>query len=136
MTDEAALLAALADDPEDEVARLALADWLEERGDSRAAWARDPALWKWSAPDLHDPVPVLIDASYDPKQADEAFAVLDKLGPAAVAGLVACLEGQDADLARAALEAVESLGPVAAPAVPAVLDLWEECSGEGDESFF
>src|SRR5262245_16869307 len=38
--EEAAFLRAILDDPDDEAARLVCADWLEERGDRRAAWLR------------------------------------------------------------------------------------------------
>ncbi|MBY0231483.1 MAG: TIGR02996 domain-containing protein [Gemmataceae bacterium] len=40
MSDEKALLAAIAADPCDALARLAYADWLEERGDARAELVR------------------------------------------------------------------------------------------------
>src|SRR5262249_48614140 len=46
----------------DDVARLAYADWLEEHDDPRAAWVRDPAVWRWMAPDAHDPIPSLLEA--------------------------------------------------------------------------
>ena len=46
MNNEAAFLKVLAADPDD-MTRLAFADWLEERGDPRAAWVRDPAVFRW-----------------------------------------------------------------------------------------
>src|SRR5439155_24547759 len=42
MLDESAFLRAIAED-QDDSARLAFADWLEERGDPRAPGVRDPA---------------------------------------------------------------------------------------------
>ena len=40
MTDEAAFLEAIHQSPKDETLRLVYADWLEERGDPRAAYLR------------------------------------------------------------------------------------------------
>ena len=40
MTDEEAFLAALAERPGDDLTRLVFADWLDERGDGRAAYLR------------------------------------------------------------------------------------------------
>lgn len=40
MTTEAAFLKALRNKPDDDATRLVFADWLEERGDERAAWMR------------------------------------------------------------------------------------------------
>ncbi len=40
----ASLLAAVLDDPTDHVAKLILADWIEENGDGKRAWA-----WRWIA---------------------------------------------------------------------------------------
>jgi uncharacterized protein (TIGR02996 family) len=40
MSDEAGFLRAICDNPEDEVARLAYADWLDERGDIRGDYLR------------------------------------------------------------------------------------------------
>jgi uncharacterized protein (TIGR02996 family) len=45
MSDEAALWAAVAADPGDDTLRLAYADWLDERGDPRAAWFRSDEVW-------------------------------------------------------------------------------------------
>jgi uncharacterized protein (TIGR02996 family) len=56
MPDEAALRAALAARPDDELPRLAYADWLNERGDPRAAWVRDPDIWRHAGPDFCDPL--------------------------------------------------------------------------------
>ena len=45
MTDEDALIRALAARPEDEVTRLAYRDWLDERGDPRADYLRSEVAW-------------------------------------------------------------------------------------------
>ena len=60
-----ALLAAVAESPDDDTPRMALADWLEERDDPRAAWVRDHEVWPHMAPDAHDPVPGLLEALPD-----------------------------------------------------------------------
>jgi uncharacterized protein (TIGR02996 family) len=49
MATEQGFVQALADDPDDDTTRLVFADWLEERGDPRAAWLRAAAL---RVPDL------------------------------------------------------------------------------------
>src|SRR5690349_8680413 len=44
MTNESAFWQALAANPDDEAVRLAFADWLEQKGDPRSAWIRNPAM--------------------------------------------------------------------------------------------
>src|SRR5262245_12345639 len=60
MKNEAAFLKAIA--AGDDTARLAFADWLEERGDERAPWVRDPAIFRWMGPRAENPVPALMKA--------------------------------------------------------------------------
>jgi uncharacterized protein (TIGR02996 family) len=64
MNTETAFLKAFAEEG-DAVARLAYADWLEERDDPRAAWVRDDALFRWMLPD-GDPADRIIAAAVDP----------------------------------------------------------------------
>jgi uncharacterized protein (TIGR02996 family) len=59
--DEAAFLKAIAED-RDDTTRLAFADWLEERGDPRAAWVRNPAIFRWMGPNAENPIPTLMGA--------------------------------------------------------------------------
>src|SRR5262249_61328730 len=56
----ARLLAAIRKAPDEVSKRSAFADWLEKRGEARAGWLRDPEIWPWMAPDVHDPVPGLL----------------------------------------------------------------------------
>jgi uncharacterized protein (TIGR02996 family) len=79
-------LDALAEDPSDELSRLALADWLEEHGDRRAAWVREAELWAWMQPDAGHPVPRIL-ANLEVSGAGataEAFDLFDRVGPEAV----------------------------------------------------
>src|SRR5262245_27846051 len=46
MSDEAAFLAAIRAAPDDVTLRLVYADWLDERGDPRAAWVRREVRWR------------------------------------------------------------------------------------------
>src|SRR4051812_43753512 len=82
-----ALLAAALEAPADDASRFALADWLEERGDPRAAWVRDVNLLPFMAPDLRDPMPALIaalDATDDDARQCRAEYALRTIGPSAV----------------------------------------------------
>ena len=93
-TEEAAFLRTLVAHPDDEVARLVFADWLEERNDPRAGWLRDPELWerirpdvgRWLAPDARGTVPALI-ALLAPNEWPHRLLALDllqKLGSPAI----------------------------------------------------
>ena len=96
MNDEQAMLAAYAAHYPDAAHREVLADWLEERGDARAAWLRDPDIGPWMGPDLTDPIARLIKVL--PTQEATATRVLVKLGQAAVPALYGALVGEDWEL--------------------------------------
>ena len=66
--DEAAIVSHLRAHPDDTTARLVFADWLDERGDPRGPWLRDPDLWEWMQPDACDPLPRLRSALLDADQ--------------------------------------------------------------------
>jgi uncharacterized protein (TIGR02996 family) len=97
--DEAAFLAAIAAHPDDPLARLVFADWLEERSDPRAAWVRDADIWEWMKPDAHDPVPGILEAlpalpqygpetdNHDWNRRAKAGCAIAKLGPVCLATL-------------------------------------------------
>jgi uncharacterized protein (TIGR02996 family) len=80
--DAAPFLAAIREAPDDPTHRLVFSDWLEERGDLRAAWFRDPELWALLAPDVHDPVPPLLARlkSSDWEERSRAGDALKRLG--------------------------------------------------------
>lgn len=125
---DAGFLQAIAADPGDDVARLAYADWLEERGDPRAAWVRDLAVWRWMGPRAEDPVPALLAASTeaDHWQLEEITAVLRRVGPAAVPALIEVLRGAD-DNAIWASSALRGFDPEhLAPALPLIRQLAAE----------
>ena len=44
MSEEAGLITAIREAPDDPAHRLVFADWLEERGDPHGRWLRDPRL--------------------------------------------------------------------------------------------
>jgi uncharacterized protein (TIGR02996 family) len=81
----AGFLAAIRATPDDPTPRLVFSDWLEERGDPRAPWLREPDLWPWMAPDLHDPLPALLAElqAEDRSRRHSATGLLLRLGPAA-----------------------------------------------------
>ena len=62
MSDEDAFLAAIAAAPADQAPRLVFADWLEERGDPRGAWLRDPLVASWMGVRCENPIPGLVAA--------------------------------------------------------------------------
>src|SRR4051812_49324247 len=91
--DESAFLAAMAAAPDDQAPRLVFADWLEERGDPRGAWLRDPLVAPWMGVRCENPIPRL------------------------VAGLGESEEGCPPDVCES--PALERIG---GPAIPALLD--------------
>jgi uncharacterized protein (TIGR02996 family) len=132
MRDEADFLRALSSDPGDDVARLAFADWLEEHGDPRAAWVRDPAIFRWMGPTVGDPVPALLEAlrRNEYPLSKEAAAVLVRVGGAAVPALLAEIDnaGPGAEHAGKALSEMAS-----ALALP-IIDRLVELADSGDEA--
>jgi uncharacterized protein (TIGR02996 family) len=126
MREEAILLKAIADG--DDTARLAYADWLDERGDPRAAWARNLQVWRWMAPDAHDPIPGLIEAlrGDDWPRRQNACAALSVVAAPAVPALLGLLSDSGnapepawqagGALAKMPRDAVE-------PILPALFDL-------------
>jgi len=91
MTDEIAFLRALSANPDDDTSRLVFADWLEERGDHRASWLRDPALVRWMPTGNIDPIPNLLTTfTYDAdhQRQEEARQLLPRLGPALIRPLI------------------------------------------------
>jgi uncharacterized protein (TIGR02996 family) len=100
--DELAFLAKIADHPDYPLPRLVFADWLEERGDRRAAWVRDDAIWEWMKPDAHDPIPGILAAlrvremfrtDFTGRESeDKARAAIAKLEPSAVEAVRAWLQ--------------------------------------------
>src|SRR5688572_29076279 len=98
MSEEAGFLKALAEEPNDESTRLAFADWLTERDDPRAPWARDADLFRFATPALADPLPRLIAALGRKKTHDVVLRGLVKLGERAVPPLLERMRGGDAEV--------------------------------------
>jgi uncharacterized protein (TIGR02996 family) len=86
MTEEQALVAAIRADPNDNVRRLAFADWLDEHGQhERAAWVRDVEIFWWMGPDYVSPLPQILKQLRhdDPIERDKAGPVVERLRGAA-----------------------------------------------------
>jgi len=123
MTELDVMLAAYAANYPDETDRLMLADCLEERGDPRGAWLRDPALASVMGLGLHDPRAKLIEnLATDP----DAAELLARMGSANLVPLIERLRSDDPRVQKDALTALGKHGETAAPAVPAILALLRE----------
>jgi uncharacterized protein (TIGR02996 family) len=79
---EADFLDAIARAPDDDLPRLAFADWLEEKHDPRAARVRNKRIWRYMAPDAADPVPRLVDLARKGADPAELGPILTEIGPA------------------------------------------------------
>lgn len=88
----------------DETARLVFADWLDDRGDPRGPWIRDPEIWPFMAPDATDPVRRLLRAA----NSDQLLA---RLGPAAMPTLARLLRDEDATEHYCAMQGIKKLLP-------------------------
>jgi uncharacterized protein (TIGR02996 family) len=122
MSDPEPLLAAYRERPDDAALRLVLADRLEELGDPRAAWLRDAALAPWLGPDLTDPLPRLLDAFREGKDAS-ARRALTRLGPIALPGLLRLMLGMSIAAWERSLPVVRAMGeasPALAPHLAAL----------------
>ena len=95
MTTEQTFLAAIR--AGDDVARLAYADWLEERGDPRAEWVRDPEIFAWMLPDASDPVPRLVEVARQHwgQNPPRARLLLARLGAPALTALLPVLANEE-----------------------------------------
>src|SRR5262245_19014693 len=116
-SDESAFLAAI--QAGDDTARLAFADWLEERGDQRGRWVRDPEIWPFMAPDASDPLPRLL-APAGEALPGRNWALLARLGAPAVPALVAFLWDREPAVRESAAAALGDVGPPAVPALTAL----------------
>ena len=84
MLDEGVFLRAIREG--DDTARLAFADWLEERGDVRAAWVRDAEIFAWMGPGASDPLAAMLEAAAaeESDRSRPACLALPRLGAAVV----------------------------------------------------
>ena len=129
--DEAGFLSAIA--AGDDTARLVFADWLDEHGDPRAPWVRDPELWPFMAPDATDPVPRLL-ARVGGEVPNERWELLGRLGAHAVPALVDAHrdenEGRPGAVVTGAVQALGWIGAGAHEAVPTLVDALSEYEDE------
>src|SRR5262249_55574172 len=83
----------------DDVARLAYADWLEERGDPRAGWVRDERIFEDMLPDGRGPVAAMLAAAQadDQEEAPRGREAPSQVGAPVVPALLDLLESRKAD---------------------------------------
>jgi uncharacterized protein (TIGR02996 family) len=132
VTEEIAFLAAVEANPSDELPRLVFADWLEDRGDPRAGWVRDPNLWKWMTPGTIDPFPRLIAALMDDdfNVYDEAREGCSAIGVAAVPVLLDMLRDADPAKRRGGAKGLGYGGAVGSDAVAQLLQTLKDSDTE------
>jgi len=121
MNDEAAFLAAIAADPKDNNLKLVFADWLEERGDPRAAWLRDPVLLPWMGPTLQSPIPALIEALTKDRRVIDVRRACERIGEPVVAPLAKLRKHDSSRVRQQAALCLRKIGKRAQAAVPALL---------------
>jgi uncharacterized protein (TIGR02996 family) len=130
MDSEADFLAAIAAGPGDETVYAAFADWLEERGDPRAAWVRSPAVRPWMGERFGDPMPALVAALKAKRRVLEVRRAMPDLGAAAVPA-VAELLGDESSIVRLhAVLCLRKIGPTAAEAMSKLLAALDDVSNE------
>ncbi len=124
--EESAFWHAIAESPDDESVRLIFADWLEDRGDPRAAWFRDPLLSRWMRPGAADPVPALLaELDRDDQELDQVvITALGRVGAAAAPALLQrCRDGSDDQAYWAGQALAEMDGAVLQPHLPELIRL-------------
>jgi uncharacterized protein (TIGR02996 family) len=119
VSEEAAFLRAIAEKPGDDTARLAFADWLQDRDDPRAPWVRDKDIWEWMKPRAKNPLPELLRRAKGGNW--HAMQTLGKLGPSVIPELLAVLPQLSDKQVDTIGHALGLLGPSAEPALPQLL---------------
>lgn len=119
MSEEAAFLRAIAENPKDDTARLAFADWLQERDDPRAPWIRDAEVWEAMKVDGKDPTQKLL--ALVRRRQWRAGHLLGKMGPAVVPVLLNALPELKERASWSVMHALEQIGPSAEPVLPLLL---------------
>jgi uncharacterized protein (TIGR02996 family) len=130
MRDEAAFWQALQASPGDEVARLAFADWLDERGDARAAWVRDPDVFRWMGPNAPGPIPAMVKALRKGAQMYRLTRAFETVGAPAVPALLAEARGANDPLRGRIASVLFTMSQATAAALP---DLLRAAEDEGPQ---
>jgi uncharacterized protein (TIGR02996 family) len=120
MNEETAFLEAIAKSPADRTARLAFADWLQERDDPRAPWVRDDELWEWMKPNAKDPTRELLAATARIKEGHKTVQALARIGLSVLPKVLALLR-KPGGSARNLQAVLAALGPSAEPELPLLL---------------
>jgi uncharacterized protein (TIGR02996 family) len=119
VSEEAGFLKAIADNPDDDTARLAFADWLEERDDPRGPWVRDKDIWDWMKPDAKDPTRRVLSGIR--KGQWRASEVLQKMGACIVPAILAELRQAKQRTAQLLYHVLKQLGSTAEAHLPLLL---------------
>jgi uncharacterized protein (TIGR02996 family) len=120
VNEEAGFLKAIADNPDDDTARLAFADWLEERDDARGPWVRDKDIWVWMKPDARDPTEKVLAGVR--KGQSHAVNALQKMGAGVVPAILAELREAKPRTASLLYYSLGQIGPTAEAQLPRLLD--------------
>jgi uncharacterized protein (TIGR02996 family) len=126
MNSEADFIAAIEASPDDELLLGAFGDWLEERGDPRAAWVRLPAVRPWMGPSFENPIPKLMDALKRKHKVIDVRRAAGTIGAVMVPALVELLRHSDAGVRQQAILCLRKMKKAAAEAVPALVESLED----------
>src|SRR5262249_13358346 len=108
--------------PHDESLPLVFADWLEERGDPRAAWLRDRSVLPWLGATLDGIIPALLESLKSNKRVVDARRACARIGEGVVPGLVELLRHENHRVRKQAAMCLGKIGKRAQPAFPALLE--------------
>src|SRR5262245_8845975 len=110
MNTEAEFRQAIAGDPKDELLYEAFADSLEERGDPRAAYVRNPQVRPWMGAKFEDPIPRLIKLLRSQRQIKAVRQAFALIGPPAVRELVKLLASEEPGVPYRVVQALSHMG--------------------------
>jgi uncharacterized protein (TIGR02996 family) len=118
VSDERTFLQTIAANPDDDTARLAFADWLDDQGDTRGPWVRNKDLWEWMKPDAKDPFHVLLARV---RRGWSGAHFIGMMGPTVVPGLLNALTTCKPNQVWGIYAALDAIGPDAGLVLPVLL---------------
>jgi uncharacterized protein (TIGR02996 family) len=128
--EEAAFWNALERSPGDAATRQVFADWLEDRGDARAALMRDPVISPYLRRGEANPLGAMLRRLRRKATRPAAVAALSRLGAPAVPALLDLIARGNED-AEAAAEAINGMGSALVLAVPELINGLERGGSRG-----